>query len=74
MVINNWTKNNHSNIFEWHSLEEIEKKKTPSSDPVVPYLPLIVPYLSPLPVGPTDAPNCTVSFAPLYHPPGDSYS
>ena len=27
MVINNWTKNNHSNIFEWHSLEEIEKKK-----------------------------------------------
>ena len=35
------------------------------------YLPLIVPYLPPLLVGPTD--DCTVLFASLYFSPGDSH-
>ena len=53
-------------------LSDIQLKKSrkiSSSHPVVPYLPLIISYLSPLPVGPTDASICTVPFASLYLPP-----
>ena len=67
MIINNWTQNNKSTTSEWHLLEEIEKNIV-----VTPYLPLIVPYLPPFPVGPRDASNCTVPFASFYLPPGDS--
>ena len=68
MIINYWTQNNKWTIFEWHLLGEIEKNIV-----VIPYLPLIVPYLPPLPVGPIDASNCTFPFASLYLPPGDSH-
>ena len=63
-------------MFEWYPLEEIEKNIVviyPEANKNSAVRGRNQSWLSPLLLDPTDASNCTVPFASLYFPPGDSH-